>query len=72
MSFFECSKCGGIPGVTYCCTSTKKEQPTSGTRVSVDSGALQMVINALRRDATEGKLVRGEMADELERTIIRL
>lgn len=31
----------------------------------VNAGALQMVINALRRDAEEGKVVRGEMADEL-------
>jgi hypothetical protein len=31
----------------------------------VNAGALQMVINALRRDAEEGKAVRGEMADEL-------
>lgn len=34
--------------------------------VLVDRGALQMVINALRRDAEEGKAVRGEMADTLE------
>lgn len=73
MSFFECPKCGGVPGVTICCTSFKKEPVhPAGTRVSVDAGALQMVINALRRDATEGKLVRGEMADELERTVVRL
>lgn len=38
-------------------------------RVSVDAGALQMVINALRRDAEEGKAVRGEMADELEQSM---
>jgi hypothetical protein len=31
----------------------------------VNAGALQMVVNALRRDAEEGKQVRGEMADEL-------
>ena len=31
----------------------------------VKSGALAMVINALRRDAEEGRPVRGEMADEL-------
>lgn len=36
---------------------------------TVDSGALQMVINALRRDASEGKAIRGEMADELEKVI---
>lgn len=33
--------------------------------VLVDAGALQMVVNALRRDAEEGKHARGEMADEL-------
>jgi hypothetical protein len=33
--------------------------------VLVKSGALQMVVNALRRDAADGKTVRGEMADEL-------
>lgn len=33
--------------------------------VLVGAGALQMVVNALRRDAEEGKLVRGEMADAL-------
>lgn len=31
----------------------------------VKTGALQMVVNALRRDAAEGRVVRGEMADEL-------
>lgn len=36
---------------------------------TVDSGALQMVVNALRRDASEGKAIRGEMADELEKVI---
>ena len=35
----------------------------------VNAGALQMVINALRRDAEEGKVVRGEMADELLSTV---
>ena len=31
----------------------------------VNAEALQMVINALRRDAEEGRTVRGEMADAL-------
>jgi hypothetical protein len=31
----------------------------------VKSGALAMVVNALRRDAEDGRPVRGEMADEL-------
>jgi len=34
--------------------------------VMVDRGALHMVINALRRDAKDGRLARGEMADMLE------
>lgn len=29
MSFFECDKCGGIPGVTHCCTDANRSQPTS-------------------------------------------
>lgn len=36
--------------------------------VLVDRGALQAVINMLRRDAEEGRSVRGEMADELTET----
>ena len=38
-------------------------------KVTVDAGALQMVINALRKDAEEGKVVRGEMVDELLKTV---
>lgn len=34
--------------------------------VVVDRGVLRMVLNALRRDAEEGKAARGERADELE------
>lgn len=33
--------------------------------VVVEAGLLKLVINALRRDAEEGKVIRGEMADEL-------
>ncbi len=40
-----------------------------GQRVTVNAGALQMVVNALRRDAVEGKAARGEMADELLATV---
>lgn len=40
------------------------EPVPSGMRL-VNAGALKMVINALRRDAEEGKAARGEMADEL-------
>lgn len=42
------------------------EQPSQSNTVAVDRGALKMVINALRRDAEEGRAVRGEMADALE------
>lgn len=41
-----------------------EEFEKQGMRV-VNAGALQMVVNALRRDAEEGKQVRGEMADAL-------
>lgn len=35
--------------------------------VAVNTGALQMVRNVLRRDADEGKQARGEMLEELDR-----
>lgn len=38
--------------------------PRSGV-VVIDAGALNIAINALRRDAEEGRAVRGEMADLL-------
>ncbi|WP_343743117.1 hypothetical protein [Herbaspirillum huttiense] len=41
---------------------------TRDKRVSVDAEALRMVLNALRRDAEEGRAARGKMADELEKT----
>lgn len=41
-------------------------------QVIVDASALKMVLNALRRDAEEGKIIRGEMANELENSIIQL
>ena len=40
-------------------------QDECGGMVSVSRGALQAVINMLRRDAEEGRVVRGELADEL-------
>lgn len=40
-----------------------------GHRVSVDLGALRMVLNALQRDVSEGRVVRGEMAEALESSI---
>ena len=36
--------------------------------VLVDRGALAIIIQALRRDAAEGRLVRGEMADIIEKS----
>ena len=45
------------------------QERESGRRVTVDAGALQMVISALRRDAEEGRPVRGEMADALTATM---
>ena len=44
-------------------------EPVPGEMKPVNAGALQMVINALHRDAEEGKVVRGEMADELLATV---
>lgn len=40
--------------------------------VLVDRGALNMVLNMLRRDAEEGKQARGEAVQELEKTIEEL
>lgn len=37
--------------------------------VIVSNGALQMVLNALERDAKEGKVIRQEMVDSLKQTI---
>ena len=31
MSFYECPKCGGIPGVTFCCTSIDKKKESKVT-----------------------------------------
>lgn len=45
-----------------CC---KEPQGVPDGMVLVDRGALKMVINALRRDAEEGRQARGEMADML-------
>jgi hypothetical protein len=35
----------------------------------VDRGALQVAINMLKRDAEEGRFVRGELAEELARSV---
>lgn len=37
-------------------------------KLIVDASALQMIINALRRDADEGKVARGEMVDIILKT----
>ncbi|MDR9839411.1 hypothetical protein [Herbaspirillum huttiense] len=47
------------------------EEARIGRRVSVDAGALKMVLNTLRRDAEEGRVARGEMADALWESCIR-
>lgn len=44
----------------------------NGRQVLVDSGALQMVLNALERDALEGKQVRAAMRLELMQSIANL
>ena len=49
-----------------------QQVPTNHRRVSVDVGVLQMVRNALSRDAEEGRIVRGEMLEELEKSIAML
>jgi len=36
MSFFECDKCGGIPGVTHCCTDNRRAQPAQAGQVLTD------------------------------------
>lgn len=42
----------------------RAQQPSAGS-VVIDAGALKIAINALRRDAEEGRAVRGEIADLL-------
>lgn len=46
----------------------EQKPAASARRVSVDAGALQMVRNALQRDADEGKPVRAEMLAALDAT----
>ena len=36
--------------------------------VLIDQGLLSLALQALRRDAAEGKTIRGEIADELEQS----
>lgn len=37
--------------------------------VLIERGLLQTAINMLRRDAAQGRVVRGELADEIERNV---
>ncbi|OQA84405.1 MAG: hypothetical protein BWY31_02399 [Lentisphaerae bacterium ADurb.Bin242] len=37
------------------------------TRVSIDAGLLQMIRNGLERDVAEGKTIRAEWLEEIER-----
>ena len=33
MSMYECPKCGGVPGVTTCCTDDRRAQPAQAEAV---------------------------------------
>ena len=33
MSMYECPKCGGLPGVTTCCTDDRRAQPAQAGQV---------------------------------------
>lgn len=46
--------------------------PYSTTHVLVSKAALALALNALKRDAEEGRIVRAEIAAEIEATIIHL
>jgi hypothetical protein len=50
--------------------ATKAEAKARGCAFLIERGALQTAINMLRRDAEEGFKVRGEIAEELARSII--
>jgi hypothetical protein len=50
--------------------ATKAEAKARGGAFLIERGALQTAINMLRRDAEEGFKVRGEIAEELARSII--
>jgi hypothetical protein len=49
--------------------AVKVEDELKTVGVRVNRGALQVAINMLKRDAAEGRVVRGEIADELENSI---
>ena len=44
----------------------------SGEYVLVSKAALALALNALRRDSAEGKVVRGEIAEEIEKSCVDL
>lgn len=44
MSYWHCEKCGGIPGVTHCCTSDKPAQAPSVTPVTPVTPAASNVV----------------------------
>lgn len=39
------------------------------SRVSIDAGLLQMIVNGLGRDFAEGKTIRGEWVEEIEKDV---
>ena len=39
------------------------------TRVTIDAGLLQMITNGLRRDVSDGKVIRGEWLAEIEKDV---
>ena len=39
------------------------------SRVSINAGLLQMIVNGLKRDFAEGKTIRGEWVEEIEKDV---
>ena len=48
---------------------TRRSARVPDGKVLVSRGALAMVLNALDRDAAEGRVIRGEMAQELRESM---
>lgn len=64
----QCPRCNNPHSVCDQGAAPAQERPKQlGTYVRVNSGALQMVRNALKRDAEEGKQSRREMLEELDK-----
>lgn len=42
------------------------------TRVSINAGLLQMIVNGLKRDFAEGKTIRGEWVEDIERDALAI